>query len=471
MGRGPGSRGPGRAGRGAWNAGPERPTLFGPGKIGAQWTSLGAHTRPRARSRRRPQQPKPPMPRRALPLVLLLSLACASTREERGGVDRIDELVARQRYEEAVRAADELRERRPEDPEVAEAHRRASVAYLLERARRATFGDDPEQALDWVGQAAEIGPDFPAVEVWIAKTNRTLARRWLERGLDLHAQGNLDGATLAYQRALLYDPNSMPVARSLAQASLQLDYRAELGQDYYHEGVNSLAAFWLERARSRFSYAGKYLEDERPRTRGKEVDRLLAEQRLAVARELERKELYSAAATEYRLGLRLDPQLEGAREGLERARREAAWKVRLLESEMDMRRGEYERALERLDQGGERTELQAERVAALGARIEEARLDQIYQRARDLERDFRYEEAIAGYDALLTQVDFHRDARTRRDTLAGYVREAARLWELALAAADDPDQQRMLLLQIEVFWPEYRDLRERLAALGRRDEP
>lgn len=410
------------------------------------------------------------MPRRALPFVPLLLVACASAREDRGGVGRVDDLVTRQRYEEAVRAADELRLRSPNDPEAAEAHRRATVAYLLEQARRATFGDDPELALEWVQRAAEIGPDFPAVEAWVAKTHRTLARRWLERGLDLHARGNLDGAALAYQRALYYDPTSLPAARSLAQTHVQLEYREELGQDYYHEGVNSLAALWLERARSRFSYAGKYLPDERPRARGKEVDHLLAEQRLAVARELEGKELFSAAATEYRLGLRLDPQLEGGREGLERSRREAAWKVRLLESEMDMRRGEYERALERLDEGGERTELQAERVAGLRARIEQARLDRIYQRARDLERDFRYEEAIDAYDALLAQVDFHRDARTRRDTLAGYVREAARLWELAISAAD-PGQQRTYLLQIEVFWPEYRDLRQRLATLGRQDAP
>lgn len=410
------------------------------------------------------------MLRRALPLLLFLCAACASMRDERSEVGRIDELIKDQRFEEAVRAADELRAESPGDEEVREVHRRASVAYLLERARRATFVGDPEQALEWVQQAAEIGPDFPAVEVWLAKTRRSLARRWFERGLDAHARGNLDAAGLAYQRALLHDPESMPAARSLALVSLQSDYRAELGQDYYHEGVQSLSAYWLERARSRFSYAGKYLDDERPARRGKQVDRLLAEQRMEVARELERKELYSAAANEYRLGLMLDPELEGAAEARDLALREAAWKQRMLESEMDLLRGEFERALERLDVADERTVLQAERLAGLQSRIAEARFDELYQHARDRERDFRYEEAIAAYDDLLARTDFHRDARTRRDTLAGYVQEAARLWE-AMLASSDPLEQRSYLLQIEVFWPEYRDLAERLEASAPVDEP
>lgn len=410
------------------------------------------------------------MIRRALPLALLLAAACGATRDDRQAIARIDDLIDRQHFEEAVQEAQDLCARRPEDAEAQEAHRRASAAFLLDAARRSTFAGDLDQALEHAERAAEIGGDFPLVQVWLSKTRSSLGRLWFERGLDLHAQGNLDGAALAYQRALYFEPDSMPAARSLAQVGLHQDYRAELGEDYYHEGVQSLSSYWLERARARFSYAGKYLGDDRPQRRGQQVDRLLAEQRLALAGELERKGLFAAAANEYRLALLLDPDLEGAREARERAQREAAARQRLILAEMDLLRGDFGRARERLTGAGASTELQTRAFEELLGRIEGGRLEELYRNARDRERDFRYEEAMAAYDRLLGEVDFYKDARTRRDTLGGYVREAERLWNLALSATD-PDRRRAYLLQIEVFWPEYRDLPERLAALGRADGP
>ena len=403
------------------------------------------------------------MLRRAPLLALLFCAACATSGRESKAIEEIDEMITRQRYEEAVRAAGELAEERPDDTEVADAHRRASVAYLLERARRATFAGDPEKALEFVQQAQAIGPESKSVEMWLTKTRSTLARRWYERGLDLHARDNLDGAAIAYQHALFYDPNSEPAARSIAQVGLQLEYRAGLGQDYYHEGVRSLSAYWLERARSRFSYADKYLDDERPAKRAEDVDKLLAQQRLEVARELENRELFAAAANEYRLALILDPDLEEAEEHRERNLREAVAKRRLLASEMDLLRGELDRALERL-RTGDVTDLQAERFAGLRTRVEEARLEGMYEAARDRERDFRYEEAIEGYGLLLAETDFFKDARTRRDTLIGYVQQADALWERAMAT-EDAQERLALLLQIDVFWPEYRDLPERLTKL------
>jgi antirestriction protein len=98
------------------------------------------------------------------------------------------------------------------------------------------------------------------------------------------------------------------------------------------------------------------------------------------------------------------------------------------------------------------------------AELQGAQVRVAYQKAIDLEHDFRYEAAIAKYSQILAVEDYYEDCRARMDTLEDYVRDAAALYERVMAA-EEGSEALQLLRQIELFWPEYKDIRKRIQVL------
>lgn len=407
-----------------------------------------------------------PSPRpELLPIVLLCAAAgaCATARE-RTGVEQVDHLVSHGRYEDAVREASDLARRRPGDERVQATYRQASVALLLDRARTLTFLDRDEEALALVDRAREIDPEAPQAEVWERKARAKLADRWHDRGLEYHAEGNLQAARDCYERAVGYESTSY-LRQDLASVLVQLDHREELSDDYYHEGLRAFRDYWLEVARSRFGYAEKYRPDDpRSQRRIGQVDELLAHERVAVANHLEESGRYAAAYNEFRIALQLAPGLEEAEEGKERMAAEADADRYLDRAGMMVLRGELERAHEEVAKGRTVTRLQGEKFDDLLADIDDARLDELYEHALDLEYDYAFPEAIEAYRRLLAEREWFADARTRMATLEDYVRRAHDLY-VAAAKTTKREERIDYLRQIEVFWPEYRDIQERLDQL------
>lgn len=376
----------------------------------------------------------------------------------------IEDAIRHERFAEAVELAARLAEAEP-GPEGEALHRRARVAMLLAEGRRATFHGRDEEALALFERALDLAPDSETARKWWNKTRRKISRSWARRASDLYSSGQFDQARAAYQKALEYWPEDELAQRGLASIEILTRYHEDRANHYYDEGVRSFADYWLERARSRFSYVDKYRPgDQRADRREKQVSALIARQRLLTAKELEQQGLWAAAVDEYRLVLELDPSREDVRPLLERAEREARAREILTAAEMAALRGEGEQARRLLAEGRGLTTEQTESYEELEQRLADIELNQLYRRALDLEHDFRYEEAIVAYDELLARTDFYLDARARRDTLAEYVAEAQRLWEEAEAAPDDATRLE-ILRQIEIFWPEYRDLQDRLRAL------
>ena len=68
------------------------------------------------------------------------------------------------------------------------------------------------------------------------------------------------------------------------------------------------------------------------------------------------------------------------------------------------------------------------------------------------------------YDELLARIDYYDDSRARRGTLNDYVQNAGRLYD-QVASTSEVRGKLSLLKQIEIFWPEYRDIQERIARL------
>lgn len=97
----------------------------------------------------------------------------------------------------------------------------------------------------------------------------------------------------------------------------------------------------------------------------------------------------------------------------------------------------------------------------------EALWDELYERARSHEREHLYLTAIDLYTELLTGRGSYKDAALRRKTLVSLHSLAEKLYAQAIGA----DKREVLLdhlEQIEVFWPEFRDVSDRLAQLRAR---
>jgi tetratricopeptide (TPR) repeat protein len=404
----------------------------------------------------------------ALSLLLALSnlgASCASASASKDPVDDVREDVYHGRYDQAVREAASLHEKHPDDPRYASLHQEASVAYLIDQGRQETFKDRDLEALTIFRQAQEMDPSSQEAADWIHKTLRKLSRTWLERGLELHATGKLQDAVEAYEKSLEYVPGDASALNGLGDAVIQINFREGMGKQYFEEGMRALSAYWLDQAKARFQYSKKYEPgDDKVGQRSVQVNALLAQQRVTVARGFEQESLYGAARNEYRLAVALDPSNVDAKAGLDRCTSE--WKAgqQLEKARMEIVRNRLDRAQELVDEGAQLTVAQKDLFEGARAKIEQARLERTYQEALTLERDYRFEQAIAAYANLLKDVEYYKDAITRKETLEEYVKLAGELYANAEKATTD-EEKLDNLRKINVFWPEYKDVPDQLAKL------
>lgn len=399
--------------------------------------------------------------------VLLAAAACQSNVRQ-SSLDQVNDLITHGEYEDAVRYSALLAEEFPDDEEAQRLHRLASVAWHLDVARTLTFDDRDEEALERLREAQRIAPDAEVIQSWIDKTYRKLATYWLDNALEMHAEEKLEAAIEAYSNSLEYEPGNLSALNGLAKAVIQVNYREGLSETYYKDGMRALTDYYLQQARSRFSYSGKYRpESERTEKRLEQVNELIADQRVVIARTLEDEQRFGAARNEYKLALGLDPENAVAEEGLERTTIEAQASQRLRDAKMSILRRDYDQARAAIEEGLELTSEQHELFEGALADIEESRLSEMYEEAVNLEKDYLYPAAIVAYTTILGEADYYRDVITRRSTLQEYVRRAEELY----ASSQEVDgQERLdLLQQIEIFWPEYRDVEVQLEAL--RNEP
>jgi len=396
-----------------------------------------------------------------IPLALAALIGCRVTDADADVMD----LVRRGHYGQAVRLAEEGVREAPDDGRALDRLRNARVSYLLQQARTTLFGGDANGALDVLGSAAEVDPGNPVVAMWTRKVKGQLAEEWLDTANELSSGRDLEDASNAYEKALAFDPENRKAKLGISRVLLRMNYRQGQSKSYYNKGLETFRGYLLDQANNNFAKALEYDEKNvRADDRKKHVERLLIDERLGIAEDLERQKLYFAARNEYRLALLIDDQDPKAIAGYDRMDREVRAKRGLDEAEMDVRRGDLDKAEETLVQTGLLTEDQADEVAGVRAEIEDAGLEDLYQRALDLERDFRYPEAIATYEELLAKTDgYYADAASHKATLEDFVQRAELLYQRVLNAMTDQEALEALR-EIDVFWPEYRDVPERITS-------
>lgn len=398
--------------------------------------------------------------------ALFTALAALSGCSSSGHATDVERALHDGEYARAVQVAARWREREPSSDAALGAHKQASAAYLVDSGRRSLFAKREEEALQSFEAAEAVLPGDAVVASWLQKARRELAERWLDEAVARAARDDLEEAVEAYEKVLVYDPGSLVAREGASRALLQLNWRGGIGETYYKEGVRALREFWLVRAKTHFDYTRKYLGDsERTRDREAEVMHLMAQDRVAMAEELERKGLFWAAHNEYRLALLIEPKEPTALAGRERLGVEIEASKLELEVERLLRKQDWGAALAVAEKARGLTKSRFAAFDALARRVEDARLDSEYEAARDLEHDYRYEEAAKAYGALMERVGLYKDCRERREALRSTIEQAGALYERAALAA--PTEALSLYRQVDLLWPDWRDVRAKIQELER----
>lgn len=403
------------------------------------------------------------MKTRALCLTTLFLVACQAT-VETSASRSVQYLVAAGDFRGAVTMARDAWQAAPQDQGAVEDYRFATVAFLLERGRSHTFAGRDEEALVDFREAERLDPQAEQAAQWAEKTRIKLSESWFARARDHHTSDRLLLAAEAYEKALDYNYDNMEALEGLFRIGVQLGYRDELSDDYYNEGLGALRQEDLHVAGSRFDYSGKYrYGDERPTKRRAEVDVALAGSFAKGGLNLEEQGLYAAARVEFRIAIGLDADNQTAREGFERMRIEAEAHELYKRGEMWIRRGEYDQAHSTLLSGRELTSVQQDRFDELLGEIDDYRTAAEYEIGLNFEYDFMYVEAAETYRELLEERSFYEDVRARLTRLDGVIAQTQELYS-GLDSLSGEDLQEALL-QIDVLWPEYLDVQERLESL------
>lgn len=399
-------------------------------------------------------------------LLAALLGACSSTRGRTASrSDHVDELIRRGKYEEAVREAAELREKHPDEDSYEFLHRKATLGYLLTVGREETLADRDEEALAIFERALAIAPESDQALEWFHKTRTKLALHWKVIGEELHAEGILDGALEAYQKALGYDPQLLPARVGASQILLLENYHDGLSERYYNEGVRALHDYYLRVSRGRFQYTQKYRPgDPRAGAREDEVEDHIADERFTMARTLEAAEHYAAARNEYYIVLLMRPGDPEAQAGYDRMKVENEAQRLFDEVSMAMLRRDFDRARELLEEGRAKTVTQVQRFEDMLANLDDARVRAMYEDAVMLQRDFQYEESLALFEKLLADRGWYDDARTRVDNLKVDIAKAEELYEKARLASTD-EERLQLLRELEKHRLDYKDVRDQIIAL------
>jgi len=407
-------------------------------------------------------------------LALVLALACGLPSCADTGVrseDSVEWNMAHMQFARALELAEAEAKAHPDDPAAQEMLRRAQLAALLEAGRRLTLEDEDVEALKVYEQALQLDSKSTELQDWIKKTELKLGDRWLQVALEEHARGNLPGALDAYEQALRYHPEYELALGGVAQARREMAHRELLGKKYFEGGVHALSDYWLERANALFAYSNKYKPGlEHTLARSKQVNLLLAQQRQKVAQAYEKDLLFGAARSEYRMALALAPDDPPSRAALERCTKEVKAQRKLEDAKYQIMRGNFERAEKLVEEGLALTTAQTDKFEGARALIQEQRHERIYQEAFALERDQRFAEAVEKYGELLAQANYYKDTLARVDTLKGYVTLAEDLYKQASEATDDKARLDFLR-QIQVFWPEYRDVAKLITELEHKPGP
>ena len=372
--------------------------------------------------------------------LLCIAMAGCSTTES--VVDRIEEirhLNRRERFVDAARESGKLLRSLDDDSrfvaEVQELQRDISISSGLSSARQLSLNDNDRAALAILREVDQTHPGHQVVQNWILRTTKKVSRRWFDDARQAVGRGDYKAARVAYKKSLEFDPSRTVVNHLVAEIDRIEAYRDKTSTDYYFEGVNALQAGRLDEASQKFSASKKYNEDnERATERIEEAKVFRAKRHAERGGMLAKEEKFFAALSEYRKAAALTPDDEDMARNVVALQKECKTVNALGQAHSMILREQFDKADALLKEQLPETALQRKSIEKALETLEQARLQQRYDRALDLSHDFQFLKARDAFTAIQQDAGFYQDVQARLDAIEETITLSEKLYGEAAAA-------------------------------------
>lgn len=357
--------------------------------------------------------------------------------------------------------SDEIANGETPNAELEDAHQRARINQLIDRARQSIFEEKEDLALADLEEVAKIVPDSPAVKDLTYRALRKKALRSVKRGDDLMLRKDLQAAMTHYLAALHVLPDFPPAlegADRVREASSRLTERA---QAQFLEAVRKLPEFRYVEVRWHADIAmAKDPEREDAESLAKRAQREIALRALDRGRACAKNDQYGAALLEYRTARKLDPTLPGIDDLVAQSEREVEAASLVEKAQRAMRVQQFALAREQLGKAYALSTMSRTSINELMVQARRMEGETKYQFARDLEVLGKKSEALAAFEAIAKEwPEGLLDERARIEGLHIDIDGATTEWAAAEAAekANDPVQALLHYEAAMQYYPGWKD--------------
>lgn len=362
----------------------------------------------------------------------------------------------------------------PDNQRVRSFHRKARLRGLTQLGQRLVFLDRDKDAIAVLERALELDPyDFYAQE-WISKARLKLAQRGVKRAKAHVVSGELDAAQLEFQRAIEYDPGNINAREGLAVLNEAKAKRVDRSRSEFLHGLRARAGGELAVALYHFRIAvEKDPANDQAREAMDEVRAELGRSRLETGKREEAAGSFRAALMDYEIAAEMMPDDEDIARRLEICRKEVRAEDLVGEAELQLFRGEYSEAREKLEEAFGISVQQKIDIQDLLVVAREREAADDYQVARDLELQDRFDEALEAFRALDEKMPGFRDTRAVIARLDATVSAARTAYAAGLEAEKNGEFDEALRQYVEavIAWPTYEDVAERIERLRAMQDP
>ncbi len=409
---------------------------------------------------------------RPAPILLLATAACCllvGCTGSSSALERSRFQAGDRNYYLALVALEDAGGAKSSDPAVVAAWREARLDYLVHDAQRLIFLDREEDALELLAEAAETHPGNPVVAELVTRARTKLAQRATALGDRAMAFAEPSEALNHYQQAVAWVPDHQPALDGIERVRATFAAMHLKAQEHFLQAIRRFPELrWVEVS----WHASAALEKDPSRDDAKELReraaRQIAQKTLDRARQAEQEGYYGAALMEYRSARKLDPSLEAIDDRIAHMEKEVEAGGLLAQAMMHSANNRFDKARAMLEEAFVLTILEKAVVndALLQNRRREAEV--AYQSARDLELQGLKAEALTGYEALdKAWPDGVLDVKARCASVRSEIAEAQKSWAAgeAAEAANDAKAALEAYEAVELFYPGYKDVRDRIQRL------
>lgn len=413
--------------------------------------------------------------RRNLLLLLAVSAAasCASNSAIEASQRFLDEDYVLQAFEVVEAARNEqLADGGVVDPELEAAYQDRRFRMLHQRGRLAIYADREPQGVEYLQEALTIRPGDARSLALIERAKRKLATRSTQRGQDLLAKSDLEGAIAAFAEAQTHVAGWGPAQEGIEAVRAAYSRLHSEAQKQFLEAIRKLPQF-------RFSevdwHATAALARDKTRVDAQEVQqraqRELAEEARQRAEQNRAAKKYGAALMDFRTAGQLWPEMPGVQEFIAQMEVEVQVVSTTERAQLAIKAGRLDEAKGLLDEAFEKSTLERGTINELRYQIRRKAGETAYQAARDLELQGMKAEAAAAFEAVVAEwPDGLLDEQTRLGALKTDMAAAA----TEFAAGEAKEQAADLPAALEhykaakTYYEKYRDTAARVERLTKK---